>query len=329
VTATKTFTANVEDSGLRLDVFMAQHFPAESRSLVQMWIKIGAVQCSTVSKLKASYKVHSGELYTIQIPEPIPAAPQAVKIDFDIVYEDSHILVLNKPAGLVVHPAAGHYNDTLVNGLLYHCTDLSGIGGVLRPGIVHRLDKDTSGLMVVAKHDKAHNGLAEQFQDKGNEKGLSRQYIGFTWGMPQHAEGDMQTQIARDPHNRQKMAVVESGGKFAHTHYHVLKSYGHNIPIDQRISKIAFTLYTGRTHQIRVHCLHNKLPMIGDPLYGKSATKARKNVWPTEVVGFPRQALHAAHLSFTHPISGDFLSFDAKLPKDMKNLEDTLHVQNN
>ncbi len=326
MTDSKTFAVNHDDNGIRLDVFIAQHFPDESRSLIQMWIKTGAVTCSTINKLKASYKVHSDEIYTIQIPKPVPAEPQAVKIDFDIVYEDTDILVLNKPAGLVVHPAAGHYNDTLVNGLLYHCTDLSGIGGVLRPGIVHRLDKDTSGLMVIAKHDKAHNGLAEQFQDKGNEKGLSRQYIGFTWGMPQHNEGDIKTQIARDPYNRQKMAVVEYGGKFAHTHYNLLASYGKNIPVDQRISKMQFTLYTGRTHQIRVHCLHNKLPMIGDPLYGKSSTKARKNVWPTEVVGFPRQALHAAHLSFTHPMSGDFLSFDVALPKDMQILENTLNA---
>ncbi|HCU06811.1 MAG TPA: RNA pseudouridine synthase [Holosporales bacterium] len=306
---------------MRLDVFLLTHFPEESRSLIQMWIKTGAVTSIPATILKASHKVRTHEMFTIHIPEPIPAQPQAVKIDFDIVYEDSDILVLNKPAGLVVHPAAGHYNDTLVNGLLYHCKDLSGIGGVLRPGIVHRLDKDTSGLMVVAKHDKAHNGLADQFQDKGTENGLSRQYIGFTWGMPHHTAGDIKTHIARDPHNRQKMAVVESGGKYAHTYYETLESYGNNIPIDQRITKIKFTLYTGRTHQIRVHCLHNKLPMIGDPLYGKSATKARKNIWSDDIINFHRQALHASHLSFTHPINGNFLSFDAQTPKDMQALE--------
>ena len=317
-------TAQPQDDGMRLDVFLSMHLPNESRSLLQMWIKTGAVTSASAITLKTSHKVRCNEVFTICIPEPIPALPQAVKIDFDILYEDRDILVLNKPAGLVVHPAAGHYNDTLVNGLLYHCQDLSGIGGVLRPGIVHRLDKDTSGLMVVAKHDKAHNGLADQFQDKGTEKGLCRQYIGFTWGMPQHAEGDIKTQIARDPYNRQKMTVVESGGKYAHTYYETLESYGNNIPIDQRITKMKFTLYTGRTHQIRVHCLHNKLPMIGDPLYGKSATRARKNIWSDDIINFHRQALHAAYLSFRHPMNGIFLSFNAQLPKDMKKLEENI-----
>lgn len=317
----KTLTVEQQDSGMRLDVFLSKHFPDESRSLIQLWIKTGVVMSVLAIKLKTSHKVRCNEIFTICIPEPIPALPQAVKMDFDIFYEDRDILVLNKAAGLVVHPAAGHYNDTLVNGLLYHCKDLSGIGGVLRPGIVHRLDKDTSGLMVVAKHDKAHNGLAEQFQDKGGENGLSRQYVGFTWGMPQHSEGHIETQIGRDPHNRQKMAVVEYGGKYAHTHYDALESYGNNIPIEQRISKMKFTLYTGRTHQIRVHCLHHKMPMIGDPLYGKSATKARKNIWTNDVINFHRQALHAAHLGFRHPINGNFLSFDAKMPEDMKTLE--------
>jgi 23S rRNA pseudouridine1911/1915/1917 synthase len=324
VNTINTLIAQPQDDGMRLDVFLSMHFSNESRSLVQMWIKTGSVTSSLAIKLKTSHKVRCNEILTISIPEPIPALPQAVKIDFDILYEDSDILVLNKPAGLVVHPAAGHHNDTLVNGLLYHCKDLSGIGGVLRPGIVHRLDKDTSGLMVVAKHDKAHNGLAEQFQNKGSESGLSRQYVGFTWGMPQHAEGDIETYIGRDPHNRQKMAVVESGGKYAHTYYETLESYGHNIPIDQRITKMQFTLYTGRTHQIRIHCLHNKLPMLGDPLYGKSATKARKNIWSNDIINFHRQALHAAHLSFIHPINENFLSFDAPIPHDMKTLENNI-----
>ncbi|MDP2193687.1 MAG: RluA family pseudouridine synthase, partial [Alphaproteobacteria bacterium] len=188
----------------RLDHALMGFFPDESRSIIQMWIKNGLVTCGGSSSLKPSHIVRLGEQYIVKAMEPVAALPKATPMSLDILYEDEHILVLNKPVGLVVHPGAGHYEDTLVNGLLHHCKDLSGIGGVLRPGIVHRLDKDTSGIMVVAKHDRAHQNLAQQFQEKANLDGFLRQYIGFTWGVPTPPNGQIMTNIGRDPHHRQR-----------------------------------------------------------------------------------------------------------------------------
>nr|MBP9752569.1 RluA family pseudouridine synthase [Pseudomonadota bacterium] len=253
----------------------------------------------------------------------VEASPPPKPIDFKILFEDKHVLVIDKPKWLVVHPGAGHMEDTLVNGLLFHCDDLSGIGGVLRPGIVHRLDKDTSGLMVIAKHDKVHQSLSLQFQEKGSENGVIRQYIGFSFGHPHKKEGDIETLIGRHPKNRQKMSVVKANGKLSITHYKVLSKY--TTPLNLLSSKIQFTLLTGRTHQIRVHCTELKTPLIGDPLYGKSLTKKEQEALNPFIVHFDRQALHACFLSFIHPITEERLSFESMYPDDMKELENILN----
>lgn len=313
-----TLTVEPHQSGLRLDIFLSQNLHDVTRSQVQLWIDQGGITRDNHCVQKASLKVQTHQTYVINIPEPIEAIPQPMPMDLNILYEDADLLVLNKQAGLVVHPGAGHYQDTLVNGLLHHCTDLSGIGGVLRPGIVHRLDKDTSGLMVVAKNDKTHHHLSLQFQEKGSQIGIIRQYIGFCWHVPYPRSGRIQTQIARDFKDRQRMANVLSAGKEAISDYQVLEAYESNF------SKIQFTLLTGRTHQIRLHCQHIKHPLIGDPLYGARLSPAKtKNVSP-EILAFPRQALHAYVLEFTHPSTKERLSFCIDLPQDLKDLETLL-----
>lgn len=307
-------------NGKRLDLFLTSCIPDATRSQVQQWLELGAIKLNEDVIQKASLKVREGQSYQIEIPDPIPAEPVPVQMDLDIFYEDDHILVLNKPVGLVVHPAAGHYDDTLVNGLLFHCKDLSGIGGVLRPGIVHRLDKDTSGLMVVAKSDKAHHNLSLQFQEKGTSEGILREYIGLTWGIPYPRSGNIETQIGRDYKDRQKMAILTQGGKHAKTAYQVEETY------QNHFAKIRFTLFTGRTHQIRVHCQHLNIPLIGDPLYGGRLTTARKKIAHDDVLMFNRQALHAHVLAFHHPITNQRLSFSSDFPLDMKNLINILEV---
>lgn len=316
----KTVYVSFEDNGKRLDAFLSSALEDVTRNQVQTWLDKGAVSLNGQSVSKASLKVHEDQVYIIEIPEPVEALPLPVEMPLDICYEDADILVLNKPAGLVVHPGAGHYQDTLVNGLLYHCKDLSGIGGVLRPGIVHRLDKDTSGLMVVAKHDKAHNGLSLQFQEKGREDGIIRQYIGFCWGTLYPKYGRVETYIARDHHDRQRMTNVKGdAGKLAITDYEVIEAYGNDF------LKMLFTLMTGRTHQIRVHCQHIKCLLLGDPIYGARKTPSRQKNIPKDILNFPRQALHAAVLEFFHPITQKRLSFNAPLPSDLELLEKNLN----
>lgn len=276
-----------------------------SRSRLQQLIRDGHVAHGGKPVVDPSHKTRPGEIYTITVPPLAPAVPEAQALPLEIVYEDGDLLVLNKPPGMVVHPAAGNRDKTLVNALLAYCgASLSGIGGVARPGIVHRLDKDTSGLMVVAKHDAAHQALSCQFADRS----LSRVYLALVWGVPVPVAGKVMGAIGRHPRMRQKMAVVTRGGKPALTHYKVLKSYG------TETSLVECRLATGRTHQIRVHMAHIRHPVVGDPLYGRK--RGGKGLLDL----FPRQALHATEIKFRHPRTGEPLIFKVSMPKDMRDL---------
>jgi 23S rRNA pseudouridine1911/1915/1917 synthase len=315
-----TVTIAAEQHAHRLDKALAEGlgvpasggFSALSRARVQQLIKAGQVTQAGKPIRDPDRKVQKGETYTITLPPPEPAIPKAQAFPLRIVYEDDDLLVIDKPPGLVVHPAAGHRDRTLVNALLAHCgASLSGIGGVARPGIVHRLDKDTSGLMVVAKHDAAHQALLRQFGDRS----LSRVYQALVWGSPSPLTGAIEGAIGRHPRARQKMAVVSRGGKSALTHYRVLEN------LNAGVSLVECTLATGRTHQIRVHMAHIKHPVVGDPIYGRrraagSTDKTSKGI-VTKIAAFPRQALHAAALKFRHPRTGKAMHFKANLPEDM------------
>lgn len=285
-----------------------------SRARLQALIKQGLVQGDGgTTACQSSDTVKANAVYRITIPAPEPAQPKAEAIALPVVYEDTDVIVINKPPGMVVHPAAGNYSGTLVNALLAHCgASLSGIGGVARPGIVHRLDKDTSGLMVVAKHDAAHQGLSRQFADRT----LSRVYQAVVWGVPHPAEGSIEGAIGRHTRNRQKMAVVTRGGKAALTHYRLMQAYG------TLASLVECRLATGRTHQIRVHMAHIRHALVGDPLYG--GRQARSG--PVLLREFPRQALHAAELKFIHPVSGKLMKFKEKMPDDLRRLIAALKV---
>ena len=301
------------EAGTRLDKFIADSALVLSRTRVQQLIESGMIHLLPERGVTASMKVRFGDVVTVMIPPAVSADPLPQEIPLNIIYEDGALLVINKPAGLVVHPAPGHSDSTLVNALLSHCGEsLSGIGGVKRPGIVHRLDKDTSGLMVVAKTDLAHQALTAQFSDRS----LSRTYQAFVWGMPMHATGTIQTLIGRDPHNRQKMAVVTRNGREAVTHYKVIHHF--QVGEDSRagVSLVECTLATGRTHQIRVHMRHLGCSIIGDPLYGHIPKEVKK-IWP-EVPVFPqRQLLHAIFIKFKHPVTEEMLCFSVDLAKDM------------
>lgn len=309
-------------AGYRLDKFLTLMFPQFSRSRIQALLSQHQLMCNDVLMVDASHKVKVGERYCLILPPAADAAPQPEEISLDVFYEDDDLLVINKPAGMVVHPAPGHSTATLVNALLAHCGDsLSGIGGVKRPGIVHRLDKDTSGLMVVAKNDFTHHGLSEQFATRS----LSRTYHAVVWGVPSPSHGTIDTFINRCPKNRQKMAVT-SQGKQAITHYHVLETYGKqslqrnlSYNLSHNLSLVSCVLETGRTHQIRVHMHHIGHPLLGDQTYGH-LPKFAKKMWGPEIVAFPRQALHAKKMVFIHPRSQEFLSFEADYPADIKDL---------
>jgi 23S rRNA pseudouridine1911/1915/1917 synthase len=311
-----------EDIGQRLDKVLASQYPEHSRSRLQAWIEQGCVLKNGNVADDCHYKVKEGEEYLIIPPPVIEAIPQPQSITLDIVFEDDDLLVINKPAGLVVHPAPGHPNETLVNALLAHCKDsLSGIGGVKRPGIVHRLDKDTSGLMVVAKNDWTHQHLSKQFEPKiltdDKERSLKRIYWGLVWGRPSFKAGIIEGYLHRHPKNRQKMAVsVEGKGRFARTHYQVkaTKNFAEKDKIN--VSWVTYSLDTGRTHQVRVHSQFAGFPLIGDPLYGLRINNTyRKNV-PLVFIEFKRQALHAAELSFIHPRSKALMNFSVSPPFD-------------
>jgi len=309
------------DTGERLDRLIAVRLPELSRSRVKALIEAGHVAqedpelhrgAGTITD--PSRRVKPGQRYAITVPDAAPAAPQPQAIGLDIVYEDDDLIVLNKPAGMVVHPAPGNPDRTLVNALLAHCGDsLQGIGGVKRPGIVHRLDKDTSGLMVVAKNDAAHASLSRQFAERTSE----RMYRAIVWGVPRPAEGAIEGPIGRDPRNRKRMAVVARGGKPALTRYRVIQRFGGGIA-----SLVECRLATGRTHQIRVHLAQDGHPLLGDPVYGgrRGRQKGEKAALVVYLAGFGRQALHAATLGFSHPRTARAMQYQADDPADFNKL---------
>ena len=315
--------AGAEDKGARLDRFLADRIAELSRTRLKALILEGAVEVSGRTVRDPEYRVNAGDEIAVGIPEAEPAKPAGEKIPLDIVYEDKDVVVIDQPAGLVVHPAAGNRSGTLVNALIAHCgASLSGIGGEKRPGIVHRLDKDTSGLLVVAKNDAAHRSLSEQFADHGRTNELSRGYLAFAWGAPKPERGTIDAPIARDPRSRVKMAV-RKGGKEAVTHYEVLQKYpgADGKPV---ASMVECELETGRTHQIRVHLAKAGHPLLGDAVYGagfQSKSVLLPQQTQAKLKALNRQALHAFRLAFSHPRTGKLLSFESKLPKDLAALE--------
>ncbi|MFK7838941.1 MAG: RluA family pseudouridine synthase [Bdellovibrionales bacterium] len=307
------------DAGGRLDKTLAQIQDEFSRSRIQSFIDNGDVVLNGEVFTKASWTLQEGDRIVITVPDAVSAEPEPEDIELDVIYEDADLLVINKQAGLVVHPGAGNHSGTLVNALLHYCgDDLSGIGGVMRPGIVHRLDKATTGLMVVAKHDKAHKGLSAQLEDRS----LSRVYKALVLGAPMPIKGHVDMALGRDPRNRLKMAVNVKRAKTAKTFYKVEKDF------DGCFSLVECRLDSGRTHQIRVHMAALKHPLIGDPLYGpqNTAVAARAKQYGLEqeqadaMVHFPRQALHAGEISFDHPVSGETMHFEKDLPDDFSKL---------
>ncbi len=284
------------EKSARLDLLISENCDM-SRSAAQILIENGSVNVAEKTVTQKSFKPKAGETITVLLPEPEDCTAQPQDIPIEVVYEDEHLLVVNKPKGMVVHPAPGNPDGTLVNALLYHCKgQLSGINGVIRPGIVHRIDKDTSGLLVVAKNDKAHTGLAEQIKAHS----FTRIYNALLYGHPKNDEGTVNAPIGRNPNDRKKMAVTERNSKEAITHYRVLEGFG-------EFSLCEMKLETGRTHQIRVHMSYIGYPVVGDPLY---APKEGKNKF-----GIQGQALHAKVLGFNHPITGEYMEFSSELPE--------------
>lgn len=291
-----TYTIELELAGERIDKALSSLQSEWSRSQLAGWIADGIVKVNG-EEVKAKYKVKEGDVVQIDVPEPEPLEVIPEDLQLEIVYEDSDVLVVNKPRGMVVHPAPGHMTGTLVNGLMYHCKDLSGINGVLRPGIVHRIDKDTSGLLMVAKHDIAHQKLVDQLVNKT----VTRKYTALVHGHIAHDKGTIDAPIGRDPKDRQKQAIVDNG-KHAVTHFHVMERLGDYTLVECRLE-------TGRTHQIRVHMNYIGYPLVGDPKYG-----------PKKTIDFGGQVLHAGVLGFVHPITDEYLQFEAPLPVDFVNL---------
>ena len=311
-------------AGTRLDAALARRFEDYSRNRLKDLILTGAVSINGRLATDPSYKLRAGDDVTLDAPPPEEAEPAPENIPLDILYEDDALIVINKPVGMVVHPAPGSPSGTLVNALLYHCGDsLKGIGGVKRPGIVHRLDKDTSGVMVAAKTDQAHQHLAAQFADHGRTGPLHRAYIAFAWGRTQVAFGSVDAPLGRDPANRLKQAVRKDGRE-AITHYAVEARYGDE---GWDITRIRCELETGRTHQIRVHMAYIGHPLVADPLYATGfATKSNRLPPDLKAIvdSLSRQALHAAELGFEHPETGEEMTFEAPLPPDLAALEEAL-----
>jgi 23S rRNA pseudouridine1911/1915/1917 synthase len=303
----------------RLDRALADAAPQLSRARLQALMAEGAVSRAGEPLTDVSAKALPG-IYLIEIPPPAPAEPQPEAIPLTVLFEDEHLIVVDKPAGTAAHPAPGSETGTLVNALLAHCGDsLSGIGGVARPGIVHRLDKDTSGVMVAAKTDAAHRGLAALFE----RHDIERAYLALTRGAPKDRAGVVATRIARSPRDRKKMAVVRNGGREAVTHYAVQRRFGPEArPLAAQIS---CRLETGRTHQIRVHLAHLGAPCLGDPLYGAGAPASAVKA-AIVAAGLTRQALHAAVLGFAHPITGEPLRFETEPPADIAGLVSALQL---
>ena len=305
------------DAGTRLDRFLAQALPDLSRSRLQSLIGEGAVTLAGEKIGDGNRRVKPGEVYDVAIPAASPATPQGQDIPLTVVYEDRDLVVIEKPAGLVVHPAAGNPDGTLVNALIAHCgKELQGIGGVARPGIVHRLDKDTSGLLVAAKNERAMTSLAKQFAAHA----IERAYHAVVWGSPRLGEGRIEGQIGRSPFDRKRMAVLRGQGKEARTRYRVVERYGD--PERPFASLVECRLETGRTHQIRVHLTHLGHPLIGDPQYGRARQPPRAKTPAEEeafaaAANFPRQALHAYVLGFQHPSTHKVMRFESQWPDDM------------
>jgi len=310
--------AGPDDPGTRLDRLLARHLPDLSRSRVKALVEAGNVSAGGTTVTDPSYRVKPGQTFAIIVPEARPAKPQGQAIALDIVYEDDDLIVIDKPAGIVMHPSPGNPDRTMVNALIAHCGDsLSGIGGELRPGIVHRIDKDTSGLIVAAKNDFTHRALSAAFAAHAVE----RAYQAIVWGTPSPPAGEISGNIGRHPIHRKKMAVVARGGKAALTRYRVLR------PLGPAASLVECRLATGRTHQIRVHMAAIGHPLLGDPTYGRmtaarSAVLNRRNQEAVE--GFGRQGLHAYLLGFRHPRSLEPMRWEADLANDMKVLIDFL-----
>jgi 23S rRNA pseudouridine1911/1915/1917 synthase len=303
----------LELAGKRFDQALAEMFPEFSRSRLAEWIKAGDALLDGQS-VRPRDPVRGGETVTVSLRTSVETHSEAEAIPIDIRYQDADVLVVDKPAGLVVHPAAGNIDGTLVNALLHHCGgSLSGIGGVARPGIVHRIDKDTSGLLVVAKHDKAHEGLAKQFADHS----IDRRYLAIVSGVPRLTGDVVDAPLARSPQNRKKIAIVKEGrGKRAVTHWK-------RVQILKDSALVECRLETGRTHQVRVHMASIGHPLLGDPVYGRGKSVHRDLL---NQLDFKRQALHAAHLGFIHPVTKGRLSFDSALPSDMQELFTALGV---
>ncbi|HVV42740.1 MAG TPA: RluA family pseudouridine synthase [Nitrobacter sp.] len=317
-----------EAAGDRLDRTLARLLPDLSRTRIQALARAGKVARADGTRLEdPSAAVAAGERIVIVLPEPEPAAPVAQALPLQVVYDDADLIVIDKPAGLVVHPAAGHTDGTLVNALLAYCgSSLSGIGGVARPGIVHRLDKDTSGLLVVAKTDFAHQALARQFADHGRSGPLERAYAALAWGVPAPPAFTIDRPIIRDPAHRERMAVTLPGrGREAVTHGRVEERFG-----DSVASLVECRLETGRTHQIRLHLAHVGHPLMGDPVYGSGFRSKAAKLGPTAreaLAALGRQALHARRLGFAHPRDGRRLAFDSPLPADMERLVEALRAE--
>ena len=326
--ATESVTITAAESGERVDRVLAARLATLSRSRLKALILAGQVKIAARTIRDPATAVKSGDVVTVTLPPPEPAAPKGETIPLKIVYEDDSIIVIDKPKGLVVHPAAGHASGTLVNALIAHCgASLSGIGGVKRPGIVHRLDKDTTGLMVVAKTDKAHRALSRQFAEKA-EGPLKRGYLAFVWGVPARPKGTIDVPLGRHPHARDRQAVRDDG-RAAITHWQLLEQFpgSDGKPV---AALLACTLETGRTHQIRVHLAHAGHPILGDATYGTGFKTKSSRLAPearTALEALGRQALHAYLLAIEHPETGDLLEFQSELPGDLRRLRHALHTE--
>jgi len=306
--------ARVRDdaAGWRLDRALADAVPTLSRERLKALISSGSVERDGLTMRDPAAKLKGGEHFAVAVPDPVPAHNEAQDIPLSIAFEDEHLIVVDKPAGLVVHPAAGNLDGTLVNALLHHCGgSLSGIGGVARPGIVHRIDKDTTGLMVAAKTDRAHEGLARQFADHS----IERRYLAIANGRPRPGDGIIDAPLARSATNRKKVAIV-TGGKRAVTHYRTVTPLRDAALVECRLE-------TGRTHQVRVHMASIGHALLGDPVYGRSRGVTRSLL---DELGFARQALHAAVLGFVHPVTRVVQRFESPIPADMQELFSRLHV---
>jgi 23S rRNA pseudouridine1911/1915/1917 synthase len=317
-----------DEGSARLDRVLAVRLAQLSRSRLKALILAGSVSLKSVPVRDPAYHVSAGDTITIDVPEAVAAEPAGEDIALDIVYEDDDIIVIDKPKGLVVHPAAGHETGTLVNALIAHCgASLSGIGGVRRPGIVHRLDKDTTGLMVAAKNDRAHKSLTEQFADHGRTGAMRRGYMAFVWDLPNRQRGTVDAPIDRHPYAREKMAVRESGRE-AVTHWEIQEAFQgrDGKPV---AALLACQLETGRTHQIRVHLAHIDHPLLGDSVYGPHFKTKASHLGPQSqaaLADLGRQALHAYLLTLEHPRTGAILEWISDLPEDLIHLRDNLRA---